>query len=46
LDRHHHFLTDAMVERVEAAFADSGVEPDLSEQKQPDEDRRYVAVAE
>jgi Leucine Rich repeat len=46
LDLHHHFLTDAMVERVEAAFADSGVEPDLSEQKQPDDDRRYVAVAE
>jgi hypothetical protein len=46
LDLHHHFLTDAMVERVEAAFADSDVEPDLSGQKEPEGDWRYVAVAE
>ncbi|MGI8334264.1 STM4015 family protein [Actinomadura scrupuli] len=48
LDLHHHFLTDAMVERVRKALP--GVEVDLSEQELPDEDDgdvwRYVAVAE
>ncbi|WP_433256258.1 STM4015 family protein [Streptosporangium sp. CA-135522] len=46
LDLHHHFLTDAMVERVEAAFAGTGVEVDLSEQEEEDDDWRYVAVSE
>lgn len=44
LDLHHHYLTDAMVERVEAAF--SGVQLDVSDQKEPDGEWRYVAVAE
>ncbi|MFJ2032042.1 STM4015 family protein [Streptosporangium sp. NPDC087985] len=44
LDLHHHYLTDEMVKRVEAAFP--GVEVDLSEREEPDEDWRYVAVAE
>ncbi|MDP9862180.1 MULTISPECIES: STM4015 family protein [Streptosporangium] len=46
LDLHHHYLTDMMVKHVEAAFAGTGVEVDLSEQEEPDEDWRYVAVAE
>jgi hypothetical protein len=44
LDLHHHFLGDAMVERLRAAF--SGVELDLSEQEKPDDDWYYVAVSE
>ncbi|WP_433360505.1 STM4015 family protein [Streptosporangium sp. CA-115845] len=44
LDLHHHFLSDAMVERLRAAF--SGVELDLSEQEKPDDDWYYVAVSE
>ncbi|GAA4228742.1 hypothetical protein FHR32_008088 [Streptosporangium album] len=44
LDLHHHFLTDAMVKRVEDAF--TGVEVDLSGQEKSDDDWRYVAVAE
>ncbi|GAA2855456.1 STM4015 family protein [Streptosporangium fragile] len=46
LDLHHHFLTDAMLERVRAAFAGTGVELDVSEQEEPDDDWRYVAVSE
>ncbi|QKG21160.1 STM4015 family protein [Actinomadura verrucosospora] len=44
LDLHHHFLSDAMVERLKAAFP--GVEVDLSEQEKPDGEWRYIAVAE
>ncbi|MFI0448590.1 STM4015 family protein [Actinomadura sp. 6N118] len=45
LDLHHHFLSDAMMERVRAALP--GVEVDLSEQETPeDDDWRYVAVSE
>jgi hypothetical protein len=46
LDLHHHYLTDAMVERLTTAFSGSGVQLDVSDQKEPDGDRRYVAVAE
>ncbi|MFI7054514.1 STM4015 family protein [Streptosporangium canum] len=46
LDLHHHYLTGTMVKHVEAAFAGTGVEVDLSEQEEPDDDWRYVAVAE
>ncbi|MER5643077.1 STM4015 family protein [Streptosporangium sp. NPDC002524] len=46
LDLHHHYLTDAMVERVTTAFSGSGVQLDLSDQKEPDGEWRYVAVAE
>ncbi|MFC7639818.1 hypothetical protein ACFQX6_01225 [Streptosporangium lutulentum] len=46
LDLHHHFLTDPMIERVETAFAGSGVRLDLSDRQDPDEGDRYVAVAE
>ncbi|GGQ09947.1 STM4015 family protein [Streptosporangium pseudovulgare] len=46
LDLHHHYLSDEMTERVRAAFAGAGVEVDLSEQEDPDDDWRYVAVAE
>ncbi|MER7134871.1 STM4015 family protein [Streptosporangium saharense] len=46
LDLHHHYLTDPMVDRVRAAFADFGVEVDLSDQEEPDDEWRYVAVAE
>ncbi|MEU9834070.1 STM4015 family protein [Streptosporangium sp. NPDC048047] len=44
LDLHHHYLSEEMIERVRAAFA--GVEVDLSEREDPDDDWRYVAVAE
>ncbi|RKS68693.1 hypothetical protein BZB76_5817 [Actinomadura pelletieri DSM 43383] len=44
LDLHHHFLSDAMVERVKAALPD--VEVDLDEQEKPDDDWRFVAVSE
>ncbi|WP_030908820.1 STM4015 family protein [Streptosporangium amethystogenes] len=44
LDLHHHFLSDAMAERLRAAF--SGAELDLSEQEKPDDDWYYVAVSE
>ena len=44
LDLEHHFLSDAMVERVRAALP--GVEVDVSGQEKPDEDWRFVAVSE
>ncbi|MFC0042170.1 STM4015 family protein [Actinomadura rayongensis] len=44
LDLHHHFVTDPMIERVRAALP--GVDVDLAEQEDPDEDWRFVAVAE
>lgn len=44
LDLHHHFLSDAMVERLRTTF--SGVELDVSEQEKPDDDWYYVAVSE
>ncbi|NDU74106.1 leucine-rich repeat domain-containing protein [Actinomadura sp. DSM 109109] len=44
LDLHHHFLSDAMVERVRAALP--GVEVDLDGQEKPDGDWHYIAVAE
>lgn len=44
LDLHHHYLTDAMVERVKVAF--SGVQLDVSDQREADGEWRYVAVAE
>ncbi|SNS62929.1 STM4015 family protein [Actinomadura mexicana] len=43
LDLHHHFLSDAMVERVRAALP--GVEVDLDCQS-PDGDWHYIAVSE
>ncbi|MFI7532536.1 STM4015 family protein [Streptosporangium sp. NPDC049376] len=46
LDLYHHYLTDPMVARVKEAFAGSGVEVDLSEQEEPDDEWRYVAVSE
>ncbi|MDL4815895.1 STM4015 family protein [Actinomadura opuntiae] len=44
LDLHHHFLSDAMVERVKAALP--GVDVDLSEQEKPDGEWHYIAVSE
>jgi hypothetical protein len=50
LDLHHHFLTDAMVQRLREDLEPAGVELDLSEQETPEGyDGRvwhYVAVAE
>lgn len=50
LDLHHHFLTEAMEQRLREALEPSGVELDLSDREQPDDyDGRlwhYVAVAE
>ncbi|GAB2961092.1 STM4015 family protein [Micromonospora polyrhachis] len=45
LDLHHHYLGEEMVEQLSAAL--SGVEVDLSDPQEPDEDGdRYVAVSE
>ena len=44
LDLHHHFLSDAMMERVKAALP--GVEVDLGDQEKPDGDWHYIAVSE
>ncbi|WP_188190517.1 STM4015 family protein [Nonomuraea sp. SYSU D8015] len=48
LDLHHHYLTDGMMRRVTEALP--GVEVDLSDQEEPDEDDgeewHYVAVDE
>ncbi|MEV6434613.1 STM4015 family protein [Streptomyces anulatus] len=50
LDLHHHFLTDAMAERVRSALEPHGVRVDLSEKCEPWGDRgaegRYTAVSE
>ncbi|SFQ10548.1 MULTISPECIES: STM4015 family protein [Actinomadura] len=44
LDLHHHFLSDAMVERVRTALP--GVEVDLDHQETNDTDWHYIAVSE
>ncbi|GAA2413925.1 STM4015 family protein [Actinomadura vinacea] len=44
LDLHHHFLTDPMMERFRTALP--GVEVELGDQRRPEDDRVYVAVAE
>ncbi|TDC91389.1 STM4015 family protein [Actinomadura sp. 7K507] len=44
LDLHHHFLSDALMERVKAALP--GVKVNLDEQDPNGDDWRYVAVAE
>ncbi|MFJ4846477.1 MULTISPECIES: STM4015 family protein [unclassified Streptomyces] len=50
LDLHHHFLSEAVAERVRAAFGATGTEVDLSEaqtaRRWRDEEWRYVAVSE
>ncbi|MEW2356835.1 STM4015 family protein [Spirillospora sp. NPDC029432] len=44
LDLHHHYLTDATMERLRTAFP--GVEVDLDEQDEAEDDWVYVAVSE
>ncbi|MFI6846504.1 STM4015 family protein [Kitasatospora sp. NBC_00085] len=44
LDLHHHYLTEAMQQRLRQALP--GVATDLSEAGKPDDQWRYVAVAE
>ncbi|WP_444962528.1 STM4015 family protein [Nocardiopsis sp. M1B1] len=54
LDLHHHFLSEEMEERVRAAFAGTGVEIDLSDRLEPEQDEDddedepyyYTAAAE
>ena len=51
LDLHHNFVSDPVAERMRAALEPSGVEVDLSEPGDEDEDEdgtvfRYTAVAE
>ncbi len=50
LDLHHHFLSDAVAERVRSALEPHGVRVDLSEKCEPWGDRgaegRYTAVSE
>ncbi|WP_433335740.1 STM4015 family protein [Spirillospora sp. CA-294931] len=44
LDLHHHFLSDTMMERLRAALP--GVEVDLDDLQDRDDDWRFTAVAE
>ncbi|SDG52185.1 hypothetical protein SAMN05421505_10516 [Sinosporangium album] len=44
LDLHHHFLTDSMIERVTDALP--GVDVDLSDQEEPEDEWFYTAVSE
>ncbi|MFD8618662.1 STM4015 family protein [Streptomyces sp. NPDC059513] len=50
LDLHHHFLTEAMEQRVRSALEPHGVRVDLSERNEPWDNRgaegRYTAVSE
>ncbi len=47
LDLHHHFISDAVAQRVQATLGSAGVEVDLSEPEAPEEEnRRYVAISE
>ncbi|GII27924.1 STM4015 family protein [Planotetraspora mira] len=44
LDLHHHFLTEPMIKRIQDALP--GVQVDLSEPEDPEDEWRYVAVDE
>ncbi|SEK57443.1 STM4015 family protein [Streptacidiphilus jiangxiensis] len=50
LDLHHHFLSDAMMQRLRDTLEPAGVELDLSDRSTPSEwggeQHRYVAVSE
>ncbi|MGP3989349.1 STM4015 family protein [Streptomyces sp. 3N207] len=50
LDLRHHFLSEAVADRVRTAFGSAGTEVDLSDDQTPDswgdEEWRYVAVSE
>ncbi|WP_020524036.1 STM4015 family protein [Catelliglobosispora koreensis] len=47
LDLHHHFITQPVMDRLTAELTEAGVEVDLSEAGDPeDEDERYIAVSE
>ncbi|MDX3239964.1 STM4015 family protein [Streptomyces sp. ME03-5709C] len=50
LDLHHHFVSEAVADRLRAVVASAGTEVDLSEHCEPhrwqDEEWRYVAVSE
>ncbi|WP_254811284.1 STM4015 family protein [Streptomyces cavourensis] len=50
LDLHHHFLTEAMEQRVRSSLEPHGVRVDVSERNEPWDDRgaegRYTAVSE
>ncbi|MEE1942151.1 STM4015 family protein [Streptomyces sp. TRM 70361] len=50
LDLSHHFLSDAMMERIREELEGTGVDVDLSDQEKPEEHNgetwRYVAVSE
>jgi hypothetical protein len=47
LDLHHHFLSEPVMQRLRDELTEAGVEVDLSEAGDPeDEDERYIAVSE
>ncbi|KQV23745.1 MULTISPECIES: STM4015 family protein [unclassified Kitasatospora] len=46
LDLHHHYLTDAMQQRLRDTLGAAGVELDLSDAEKPDDNWRYVANGE
>ena len=47
LDLHHHFLSEPVMERIHAELTAAGVEVDLEDGGDPeDEEDRYIAVSE
>jgi hypothetical protein len=46
LDLHHHYLSEAMAERIRERMTAAGVEVDLSERQNEEDGFRYVAVGE
>ncbi|GAA0669081.1 STM4015 family protein [Kitasatospora atroaurantiaca] len=46
LDLHHHFLSEELQQRLRDTLGAAGVDLDLSKQKEPDDDWRYVANGE
>ncbi|MBV1856170.1 STM4015 family protein [Catellatospora tritici] len=46
LDLHHHFLSEPMMDRLSAELEAVGVELDLNDAGDPDDDDRFISVSE
>ncbi|GHJ45216.1 hypothetical protein Cs7R123_25580 [Catellatospora sp. TT07R-123] len=46
LDLHHHFLSETMMDRLSAELEAAGVELDLGDAGDPDDDDRFISVSE
>jgi hypothetical protein len=46
LDLHHHFLSEELMSRLRSELGEAGVDLDLSDAGDPDDDDRFIAVAE